>query len=334
MQSARLTTLLTSHLVVALIALVGIGGATRVMEAGLACPDWPLCYGTFLPGRQMNLQVFLEWFHRLDAFLVGLALVALQLVVLRRPASRRPAWLIAASAAALGLVVLQGVLGALTVTQLLRFDVVTAHLSTALVLVALVSAIHQGLAEPERQALSAVSQSVTSQPGAAKVLDPLGASPLAWLRRHGWWLASAVTALAVFVQAVSGALMATQWASGSCLKSGVACSWLALHRHLATPVAAAVVVLAIAHLLVSQKRARQGSYALAALLLVCLQIALGVLTLRLSLAVPLVTVAHQLTAALLVAVLSALAMRHRPISLSAAISPVQLQTPRLESCHG
>ena len=66
----------------------------------------------------------------------------------------------------------------------------------------------------------------------------------------------------------------------------------------------------------------------------CLQIALGVLTLRLSLAVPLVTVAHQLTAALLVAVLSALAMRHRPISLSAAISPVQLQTPRLESCHG
>ena len=33
--------LLASHLVVALVALVGIGGATRVMEAGLACPDWP-----------------------------------------------------------------------------------------------------------------------------------------------------------------------------------------------------------------------------------------------------------------------------------------------------
>ena len=28
--------------VVAVIALVVIGGATRVMEAGLACPDWPL----------------------------------------------------------------------------------------------------------------------------------------------------------------------------------------------------------------------------------------------------------------------------------------------------
>ena len=67
----------TSHLVVAVIALVVIGGATRVMEAGLACPDWPLCFGTLLPGRQMNLQVFLEWFHRLDAFVVGVALLVM-----------------------------------------------------------------------------------------------------------------------------------------------------------------------------------------------------------------------------------------------------------------
>ena len=56
----QMLALLASHLVVALVALVGIGGATRVMEAGLACPDWPLCYGRLLPGRQMNLQVFLE----------------------------------------------------------------------------------------------------------------------------------------------------------------------------------------------------------------------------------------------------------------------------------
>ena len=53
---------LAAHLVVALVALVVIGGATRVMEAGLACPDWPLCCGTLLPGRQMNLQVFLNGF--------------------------------------------------------------------------------------------------------------------------------------------------------------------------------------------------------------------------------------------------------------------------------
>jgi len=66
---------LGSHSVFALIALIVIGGATRVMEAGLACPDWPLCYGSFLPFNHMNLRVFLEWFHRLDAFLVGVLIL-------------------------------------------------------------------------------------------------------------------------------------------------------------------------------------------------------------------------------------------------------------------
>ena len=67
---------LGNHCVLALIALIVIGGATRVMEAGLACPDWPLCYGTFLPLKHMNLRVFLEWFHRLDAFFVGLLILS------------------------------------------------------------------------------------------------------------------------------------------------------------------------------------------------------------------------------------------------------------------
>ena len=66
---------LGSHSVLALIALIVIGGATRVMEAGLACPDRPLCYGSFLPFNHMNLRVFLEWFHRLDAFLVGILIL-------------------------------------------------------------------------------------------------------------------------------------------------------------------------------------------------------------------------------------------------------------------
>ena len=52
--------------------LMAVGSATRVMNAGLACPDWPLCYGEFVPASQMNFQVFLEWFHRLDAGLIGL----------------------------------------------------------------------------------------------------------------------------------------------------------------------------------------------------------------------------------------------------------------------
>ncbi len=54
-------------LCIATLILMAIGSATRVMNAGLACPDWPLCYGTLVPRAQMNLQVFLEWFPRLAA---------------------------------------------------------------------------------------------------------------------------------------------------------------------------------------------------------------------------------------------------------------------------
>src|ERR671932_892364 len=111
--------------------LMAVGSATRVMNAGLACPDWPLCYGQLIPAAQMNLRVFLEWFHRLDAAAIGLSAIALLgLSLFYR--SRLPKWLPIASAGALFLIVFQGVLGGLTVTQLLRFDIVTAHLGTAL----------------------------------------------------------------------------------------------------------------------------------------------------------------------------------------------------------
>ncbi len=138
---------LAAHLVVALVALVVIGGATRVMEAGLACPDWPLCYGSLLPGRQMNVQVFLEWFHRLDAFVVGVALLV-QMSVVWWHRRDLPGWLLPLSALLVLMVVLQGGLGALTVLKLLPSGVVTAHLALALMLVITVSGLTQTLSHP------------------------------------------------------------------------------------------------------------------------------------------------------------------------------------------
>lgn len=273
---------LCAHLLVALIALVVIGGATRVMEAGLACPDWPLCYGSLLPGRQMNLQVFLEWFHRLDAFVVGVGLLVLTAASWwwRR---ELPKGFPLFSSLSLVLVAVQAGLGALTVTLLLPFPVVTAHLLTALVLVALLS----GLSELLRTGSLAATSS----------------------RSLVWAGVAAALALAVLVQCLLGGLMASQWAAGRCLSSGEGCSWLLLHRLGARPVG--VLVLLGSGLLL-WKRPSDRPLALAAALLVLLQIALGVLSLRLSLSVPAVTVAHQLGAALLVAVLAALTVRSWP----------------------
>jgi len=273
---------LCAHLLVALIALVVIGGATRVMEAGLACPDWPLCYGSLLPGRQMNLQVFLEWFHRLDAFVVGVGLLVLTSV---RWWWRRelPKGFPLLASLSLVLVAVQAGLGALTVTLLLPFPVVTAHLLTALVLVALLS----GLSELLRVG------SLASSSG----------------RSLFWAGLTAVLATAVLVQCLLGGLMATQWAAGRCLSAGEGCSWLLMHRLGARPVGLLVL---LGSGLLLWKRPAERPFALAAALLVLLQIALGVLSLRLSLSVPVVTVAHQLGAALLVAVLAALTVRSWP----------------------
>ena len=277
---------LSAHLLVALIALVGIGGATRVMEAGLACPDWPLCYGSLLPGRQMNLQVFLEWFHRLDAFLVGVGLLVQAAVSWwwRRELPRWVPWL---SAAALLLVAVQGGLGALTVTLLLPFSVVTAHLVTALLLVAV---------------LSACTQVLLQEPFTTPRLP---SSRRGWFSMAWPWFIGAVALLAL-AQCLLGGLMATQWAAGRCLSSGEGCGWLLAHRLGARPVALAVLAAAA---LVFWRRPPERLLAGLAALAVLAQIALGVMSLRLTLAVPAVTVAHQLMAAFLVAVLAALLSR-------------------------
>ncbi|MBD2548914.1 COX15/CtaA family protein [Microcystis elabens FACHB-917] len=298
----RLVPLLTAHLVVALVALVAIGGATRVMEAGLACPDWPLCYGVLWPGRQWNLQVFLEWFHRLDAFLVGLALLLLFALSLRFR-TRFPLWLPWSAGLALALVAVQGALGALTVLSQLAAPTVTLHLATALTLVLLLSAMHQNL---ERRPVPAAAPSASRLPR--------------------WWSPLPVlAALLVGGQCLLGAAMASRWAAPLCLQAGEGCRWLLLHRQGAYPAAVAVLLLAAASVALPAGHGRPRGLAFSAAALVAVQVLLGVLTLRLQLAVPAVTIAHQITAALLVGVLG---------GLWGLALPSPSLSPRPEVAHG
>ena len=322
---------LTAHLVVALVALVVIGGATRVMQAGLACPDWPLCYGSFLPGRQMNLQVFLEWFHRLDAFVVGMGVLVLATTaVVKR--QQLPQWLPWLSWACLVLVAFQGALGALTVTLLLPAGIVTAHLATALLLVTLLSVCHQLLE-------AGVSPSATEPLGGDLGAPGPGARPLPTAPRWWPWLAGLATLL-VAAQSLLGGLMATQWAASLCLSAGSSCAWLGAHRLAATPAALGVLLLAVITAVVPGWCRQQRSLTTTAALLVISQIGLGVASLRLQLTVPGVTIAHQLVAALLLAILAALTCRGwlalGPASISApAPEPRSVLSPSpAEVVHG
>ena len=105
-------------------ALIVLGALVRAHGAGLACPDWPLCFGEFVPS--FDLQVAFEYSHRVLAGSVTLGFAGLALAALRRTRAGDPIRRRLALAAAL--LALQIVLGALTVWHLLAYWTVTSHL--------------------------------------------------------------------------------------------------------------------------------------------------------------------------------------------------------------
>jgi len=272
----------------ATLLLMAVGSATRVMNAGLACPDWPLCYGQLVPSQQMNLQVFLEWFHRLDAALIGLSAIALAgLSWWDRRAL--PNWLPWASTFAFGLIVFQGVLGGLTVTELLRFDIVTAHLGCALLFFATLLVI--GTALLPYQGTGAVGK-------------------LPWI--------GLTAVILVDLQSLLGGLVASQWALHQCFGASQLC--LVMNSHIAGVVPATLATLVVVFISWRTPALHPTLRQLANIAagLVVLQILLGVATFRLHLQVEPLTVAHQAMGAALLGTLvvfTVLAWRDREMGI-------------------
>ena len=116
----------------ATFGLVLIGGYVSATAAGIACPDWPLCYGQVLPAATGGVAV--QMTHRFAAALVGVLILGTAITTYR--SDRRREDLQALSAVAVGLLVLQVLLGALNVEYRLAPGVTTSHLATATALFA------------------------------------------------------------------------------------------------------------------------------------------------------------------------------------------------------
>lgn len=102
--------------------LIIAGANVTSRDAGLAVPDWPLSFGRFLP--EMVGNVFWEHGHRMIATTVGALTFALAITLQiceRRSWVKRLGWI-----AFLGVIV-QGLLGGLTVIFLLPVAVSSAH---------------------------------------------------------------------------------------------------------------------------------------------------------------------------------------------------------------
>lgn len=157
--------------VAATFGLVLLGGYVSATEAGVACPDWPLCYGQILPS--ISGPVAVHMLHRFAAAFVGLLIILTAAAAYRTQRGRSDVQ--AASAIAVGLLVLQVLLGALNVEYRLAPGVTTSHLATAaalfatlvvLVVMSSVSSrgqVSRGRLAPEGSAVSAEGRSFSER---------------------------------------------------------------------------------------------------------------------------------------------------------------------------
>jgi cytochrome c oxidase assembly protein subunit 15 len=280
-------------------ALIVLGTLVRAHGAGLACPDWPLCFGELVPS--FDLRVGFEWGHRALAGSIALGFAGLAALALRAAPLRSSL----AAPLALGALLLaaQLLLGALTVWLRLASWTVTAHLlvGTAFcaTLVWIAVALFEAVHPPER-------------------------SPISTRVRAGVALAAAL----VVVQLLLGGLVASHGAGLACAHfptcdGGSLAPSLhglvglhVLHRIGAVLLLAAFVALAVA----TRGASRLGPLARAGLHLVLLQIAVGAGNVLLRLPVEITGLHSALAAA--IALLGLLQLRE------ALLAPALSRAPR------
>ncbi len=104
--------------------LIIAGALVTSNDAGLSVPDWPTSFGHIAKMPRMVGGVKFEHTHRMIAEFIGTLTIIIAVWTWR---SDRRSWMKKLGIAALGTVILQGILGGITVLELLPPAVSTAH---------------------------------------------------------------------------------------------------------------------------------------------------------------------------------------------------------------
>jgi heme o synthase len=248
---------LTVAAAVATFVLIAVGGLVRATESGLGCPDWPLCYDDWLPPAEV--KAWIEHTHRLVAAVFVGPLVGAVGFITVFSARRRDRPLLTAAVVAGVLVIVQSLLGAAVVLEQLRAELVTAHLGMALTVLAATIVIAE-------RATNGPMPSVTVRPRLTRMVAVTSIVVFAqmllgsWVTGHGAGLAYADFPL------MKGALVPEMLASEQVVQFA--------HRALSV-VVAALVAWTVVVTYRTTEAALPRRLALALVVLVAVQIALG-----------------------------------------------------------
>lgn len=132
--------------VVATLFLIFVGGLVRASGAGLGCPDWPKCFGMWIPPTSPDqlpagfdpasfnvVHTWTEYVNRLTGVVIGLLITATFLLSFRY--RKTDFWIPVASFVAFLLVLVQGWLGGQVVRSGLQEGLITLHMVLAMIIV-------------------------------------------------------------------------------------------------------------------------------------------------------------------------------------------------------
>ncbi len=150
------------------VGIVVTGGIVRLTGSGLGCPTWPECVpGSFtpVPYQEEGIHKVVEFGNRTLTGVVGLLAVLALWAVWSRMPRRRPLLLVAA--AVVTGVLVQAVVGGISVRMTLNPTVVAFHFLLSMVMVALSTMLVRGAEDTE--------------PGARALVVPPLVGRLAWV---------------------------------------------------------------------------------------------------------------------------------------------------------
>ncbi len=111
------------------LSVIGLGAFTRLMDAGLGCPDWPLCYGHMIVPHSPMIDKYKAWAEMIHRYFAGfLSILIMAVIALSFFKKYRNRYLMIYSLCLIFLILYQIILGQLTVTLKLMPVIVVGHL--------------------------------------------------------------------------------------------------------------------------------------------------------------------------------------------------------------